>query len=116
VAGLNHLSMDLNMPKLDANFLIDGFAPFRKKWMLIVLMEFKDKPTLSFQYLQDKFSISPSVLSSTLKELVNHKLVSRKVFGDTLPIKVEYKVSYYGKRIIDSFHGLMEIFRESKIK
>lgn len=94
--------------------IMDGLSPFRKKWSIIVLMEFKDDKIVTFQNLQLKFSMSPSVLSSTLRELTFEKLISRKVYGQIPPLKVEYSITPHGGKMTDALCNLIELVYENK--
>ena len=96
--------------------IIDGLSPFRKKWSIIVFMEFKDSKVVTFQNLQQKFSIAPSVLSSTLKELKTEGLISRKAFGEILPMRVEYKITPHGKKLMSVLLDFIQLISENRTK
>ena len=73
--------------------LIDVIA---KKWSLLIIGVLGNKGAMSFNELQRELSgISPKTLSKTLKELVDHGLVTRKVI-DTKPPRVLYSLSTRG--------------------
>ena len=94
--------------------IIDGLSTFRKKWAILILMEFKTNKIQTFQNLREKFSLSPSVLSSTLKELTLERLIFRKVYGQIPPLKVEYKITSHGKKMINALCDLIELIYENK--
>ena len=98
----------------NANHIIDALSPFRKKWTIIVFMEFQKDNVVTFQYLQKKFSLSPSVLSSTLKELTSEMLISRRVYGEVPPLKVEYKITLHGKKLMKALSYLIEWIYDNK--
>lgn len=108
------VTKDEFLVNFSAKHIIDGLSPFRKKWSIIVLMEFKNNKIVTFQNLQQKFSISPSVLSSTFKELTSEKLISRKAFGETLPMRVEYRLTRHGTKMMVALSGLIKLISESK--
>jgi DNA-binding HxlR family transcriptional regulator len=61
---------------------------------------------VGFTPILEKFSISPSILSSTLKELNTKMLISRNVSGDITPITVEYCVTEQGYELIQILSDL----------
>jgi len=95
---------------------LDGFSPFRKKWTIIVFLEFRKNEIITFQNVQQKFSMSPSVLSSTLKELTTEKLISRKAFGEIPPMRVEYKITSHGEKLISILSDLINLISQSKLQ
>ena len=79
------------------------------RWTLMILKELHlNDGMLRFNQLKKKLKpISSKTLSSKLKDLVEYKLVERKVYA-SVPIKVEYSLSeraYEVKKILDLMAG-----------
>ncbi|MDO4548036.1 MAG: helix-turn-helix domain-containing protein [Clostridia bacterium] len=46
--------------------------------------------------------ITPKMLAETLRDLEDKGLIHRKVIADSIPVRVEYSLSDWGKRLIPS--------------
>ena len=70
--------------------------------MLILLELYKGGGTMRFGELRNAIEgITPKVLSTRLKELEGRGLVSREVDADSVPLKVEYRLTTPGAEVID---------------
>ena len=67
-----------------------------KKWALLVINEIKRSKKIRYTNLDSKLEgISPSTLTSMLRQLEQMDLIERKAF-DEIPPKVEYSLSKKG--------------------
>lgn len=83
------------------------------KWALVVLLTLHENGVLRFNELYKMVpSISEKMLSSVLRSLVADGLVNRKNYP-TIPPKVEYHVSDFGKTLIPHLERLKEWGQEN---
>lgn len=70
-----------------------------KKWSLLIINEIGNHGSLRFNELLDELrGISPSTLTSTLKDLEHGELITRQAFNE-IPPRVEYSLSKQGKEL-----------------
>ncbi|MEO9309287.1 MAG: helix-turn-helix domain-containing protein [Nitrososphaera sp.] len=70
-----------------------------KKWSLLVINEIGNHHKLRFnELMQELKGISPSTLTTTLKELENQKMIIKEMFRE-IPPRVEYSLSPRGKEL-----------------
>lgn len=75
-----------------------------KKWSLMVINEIKKSKKIRYSALESKIEgISPSTLTSMLRQLEQIDIIERKAF-DEIPPRVEYSLSKKGKE----FQKLLE--------
>lgn len=78
------------------------------KWKPVILYQLMSQGTLRFNELRRAIpKITQKMLTSQLRELEEHKLVSRKVYAQ-VPPKVEYALTEYGKTIIPILNMMQE--------
>lgn len=72
-----------------------------KKWTLEILQEFSiNNGARRFNKIQNSlYWITPKVISKRLKEMEKEGLIHRKVFSDSIPVKVEYSLTEKGKEL-----------------
>lgn len=76
------------------------------KWKLQVVWELIHQDTIRFNELQRRLKgISSFMLSKTLEELEQHKIISRKQYNE-IPPRVEYSLTELGKAIEPSLETL----------
>lgn len=79
-----------------------------KKWALITVRAIGVKTRVGYNELMKTLgNVSPTTLSSTLKELERDGLVSRKVV-DTAPIRVQYSLTREGQELRKMITPLLE--------
>ena len=79
-----------------------------RKWALQIILELKKHGTLRNKELaQTLKGISPSTLSSFLKELQKQRLIRREIYGEIPPIQVDYSLTNQGR---DLFNFLLPLF------
>lgn len=81
-----------------------------KKWTLIILLELYKGEKYKKRYSEIKNSIpdiTPKILSSRLKELEKHELLTKNIDTSSFPIKCEYSLT-------DSGQDLISVIREIK--
>ena len=72
-----------------------------KRWNFGVIWELRNNEKMRFnQLLLSLTGISPSTLSSTLKNLENSGLIERTRYGKSPPFKVEYGITKKGIDLI----------------
>ena len=76
------------------------------KWKCIVLWYLKNK-TLRFSEIKKQIpGITEKMLSLQLKALEADGIIERKVYGDKPPIRVEYKMTDFGKSLIPTVNAM----------
>lgn len=70
------------------------------KWKTVILYHLKDGKKRYNELRKELFSVTEMTLSLQLKQLEKDGLVSRKVFGEKPPIRVEYSLTDFGKTFI----------------
>lgn len=70
-----------------------------KKWGLLIINEIGNHGRLRFSELMSELKgISPSTLTSMLKELEREELIEKEIFRE-IPPRVEYSLSTHGKEL-----------------
>lgn len=78
-----------------------------KKWSLLVINEIGNHQKLRFNELMHELrGISPSTLTTTLKELENRKMITKEMFRE-IPPRVEYSLSPRGKEMRQAIMPLL---------
>lgn len=83
-----------------------------RRWTSHIFCQMLDKAQLSFSDLLNNIrsscgtSISPSVLSSTLKDLEEAEIVHKVVLGHYRPPKTEYSLTEKGKELVSIYEQL----------
>ncbi|MFY9300581.1 MAG: helix-turn-helix domain-containing protein [Candidatus Nitrosotenuis sp.] len=78
-----------------------------KKWSLLVINEIGNHQKLRFnELMQELKGISPSTLTTTLKELQNLKMITKEMFRE-IPPRVEYSLSSRGKELREAVMPLL---------
>ncbi len=70
------------------------------KWKTVILYHLKDGKKRYSELRKELFSATEMTLSIQLKQLEKGGLISRKVFGEKPPVKVEYSLTDFGKTCI----------------
>lgn len=70
------------------------------KWKTVILYHLKDGGKRYSELRKELFSVTEMTLSLQLKQLEKDGLISRKVFGEKPPIRVEYSLTEFGKTFI----------------
>lgn len=84
--------------------IIDRFGD---KWSLRILVLLSQNTVMRFNELQKNIDgISQKMLTSTLKTLESHGLVSRKVYAE-VPPKVEYRLTTLGLSLMEPLTTLI---------
>ena len=79
-----------------------------KKWGLLIINEIGNHGRLRYNELMSELKgISPSTLSSMLKELEKEKLIEKDVFRE-IPPRVEYSLSTRGKELREAIIPLIK--------
>lgn len=88
------------------------------KWKIYILQKLFERPHRFNELKNSIFGISQKVLSESLKQLEEDKIILRKVEGENPPQKVEYFLSELGEKLrplifeIENFG----IFYKSEVK
>ncbi len=80
-----------------------------KKWTMVILLElYRDGggPKRYSEIKNEILRITPKVLSTRLKELVKHDLITKEIDVSSFPIKTEYELTEMG---IDFIKVIKEI-------
>lgn len=94
-----------NLPNSTLEFITKTIG---RKWALQIILELKKHGTLRNKELaQTLKGISPSTLSSFLKELQKQRLIRREIYGEIPPIQVDYSLTNQGR---DLFNFLLPLF------
>lgn len=101
--------------EINENILRDKICPacgiidrFGDKWSLRVLVLLNETGTMRFgELLKSTPEISQKVLTSTLRTLESHKLISRTVYPE-VPPRVEYNLTTLGKSLMKPLYTLIE--------
>ncbi len=70
------------------------------KWKSVILYHLKDGEKRYSVLRKELFSVTEMTLSLQLKQLEKDGLISRKVFGEKPPVRVEYALTDFGKTFI----------------
>lgn len=85
--------------------IIDRFGD---KWSLRVLVLLNENGVMRFnELLKATPGISQKMLTTTLRTLESHKLVSRKMYAE-IPPKVEYNLTPLGQSLMKPLYNLIE--------
>lgn len=80
---------------------------FSGKWSILILCILADSGTARFSVISRAIpDISPKVLTETLKNLEECRLVSRKIYPE-VPPKVEYSLTELGKSLVPIINQLI---------
>lgn len=74
-----------------------------KRWTIVILLELYRGKSKTKRYSQLKMNIpdiTPKILSARLKELEKERLISKKVYTDSIPIRCEYGLTKSGVEFI----------------
>ena len=81
---------------------------FSGKWSVLVLCVLVENELTRFNAIAKAIpDISPKVLTETLKNLENDKLIQRKVYAE-VPPRVEYSLTKLGQRLMPLLGALIE--------
>jgi len=69
------------------------------KWKGLVLWSLRDEPKRFSELKRNLVKINDKMLTQVLRELEEHKIISRKVYS-VVPPKVEYSLTHEGKKLI----------------
>jgi len=95
----------LTHPSCPACGIIDRFGD---KWSLRVLVLLNENEVMRFnELLKNTPKISQKMLTTTLRTLEAHNLVSRKMYPE-IPPRVEYRLTPLGKSLMKPLYGLIE--------
>ncbi|GEN77250.1 winged helix-turn-helix transcriptional regulator [Chryseobacterium hagamense] len=70
------------------------------KWKTVILYHLRDGKKRYSELRKEMISVTEMTLSLQLKQLEKDGLVSRTVFGEKPPIRVEYELTDFGKSFI----------------
>lgn len=70
------------------------------KWKTVILYHLKDQKKRYSELRREMPTVTEMTLSLQLKQLEKVGLVSRKVYGDKPPIRVEYCLTDFGKTFV----------------
>lgn len=85
--------------------IIDRFGD---KWSLRILVLLNEKGVMRFsELLKSTPDISQKMLTSTLRTLEAHKLVTRKIYPE-IPPRVEYRLTTLGQSLMKPLYALIE--------
>jgi len=85
--------------------IIDRFGD---KWSLRILVLLNENQVMRFnELLKATPGISQKVLTTTLRTLELHKLISRKMYAE-IPPRVEYKLTPLGQSLMKPLYNLIE--------
>ena len=86
-----------------------------KKWRLAVFFTLKDGP-LRFSEIKEKIpACSVKVLSSTLKFMVDHRLIFRTQY-ESIPVKVTYHIPKNALGLLNGVELLYNVYTQYLIK
>ncbi len=78
------------------------FKTFCRKRSLLVLSHLQKHTKLRYKELSKKLgNVSPSNLSSLLKQLAKEGWINRDVYGEIPPVSTEYSLTKKGKKLLD---------------
>lgn len=97
---IKELGSDSNCPVRSALEMIGG------KWKLRILAQLLRKEVIRFNELKRDISgITNTMLSSSLRELENDNLITRKQYNE-MPVRVEYSLTDKGKSLLPTIYEL----------
>jgi DNA-binding HxlR family transcriptional regulator len=86
----------------------------RNRWRPDIVNLLLDEGTLRFSELQKKLGITQKVLTTNLKWLEEHKIITRTVFPE-VPPRVEYSLTNVGEQLQD-VHEAMRVWADYYLK
>ena len=94
-----------------------GLSVFGGKWNSRVICVLNEKKTLRYSEIRREMkNITDAVLASTLKELIENGLISRKSY-DEIPPRVEYSLTAKGESVVPILQSICQwsgiFFKES---
>ena len=104
VAFFKH-TMNSNCPIFKASNIIG------KKWTILIILEIYKGSSQTRRYNELKKRIpliTPKILSSRLKELINYGIINKKIDATSFPIKSNYKLTKSGKEFMKIIEHLKE--------
>jgi len=78
------------------------------KWKSVILYHLKDGEKRYSVLRKELFSVTEMTLSLQLKQLEKDGLISRKVFGEKPPVRVEYALTDFGKTFIPVLEAITQ--------
>ncbi len=80
-----------------------------RKRALLVLLQLEKHNKLGFSGINDKLGgISPSTLSSLLRDLGKERLIKKRVLGTVSPRLTEYSLTKNGQALLDAIDPLIK--------
>lgn len=90
-----------------------GLGLLKGKWKVLILCNLDQGPT-RYNHLYKKIGrVSHSVFNDQLKELERDGMIKRIVYGEKIPVKVEFSLTDDGKMIIDALRVLENYAKEN---
>jgi DNA-binding HxlR family transcriptional regulator len=77
------------------------------KWKTVILYHLKDSTKRYSELRKEMPTVTEMTLSLQLKQLEKTGLISRSVYGDKPPIKVEYSLTHFGKTLIPVLNAIL---------
>jgi len=104
------------MPEFDLHYptcpIRNILSRMSDKWSLLILSTLSQHGTMRYKELNRAIpDISQKMLSSTLKRLVEYRLVKRNMYGE-IPPRVEYSLSGSGKELMPAVQMMIEWAQE----
>jgi DNA-binding HxlR family transcriptional regulator len=91
------------------------FKTFSRKRSLLVLSHLQKHTKLRYKELSKKLgNVSPSNLSSLLKQLAKEGWINRDVYGEIPPVSTEYSLTRKGNKLLDVIIPLCNLIIEEK--
>lgn len=78
------------------------------KWKSVILYHLKNGEKRYSVLRKELFSVTEMTLSLQLKQLEKDGLISRKVFGEKPPVRVEYALTDFGKTFIPVLEAITQ--------
>ncbi|GIX43626.1 MAG: transcriptional regulator [Candidatus Hydrogenedentota bacterium] len=82
------------------------------KWSLQILSLLAMGPHRPSKIQKHCAGLSAKVMNERLKKLTHYGLVERQVYGDKPPLRVEYRLSEFGKKFATILDALQALERE----
>jgi len=90
------------------------FKTIGRKRTLLVLLQLREHKKLRYKEIAKNLGgISPSTLSSILKQLQKQGLISRKSYGEIPPVAVEYRITKNGISFLEAIDPFLECLRKT---
>jgi len=91
------------------------FKTFCRKRSLLVLSHLQKHTKLRYKELSKKLgNVSPSNLSSLLKQLAKEGWINRYVYGEIPPVSTEYSLTKKGNELLDAIIPLCNLIIDEK--